>query len=230
MKSVSIVITTWHRPAQLAVTLASIRRQKYPDLEIIVVDPGKDKETFDLCQSADITYIRFAQPTGYGNPSRAINIGLRAAKNDYVILQNAECSHVDVNAIAKMADIVTDNNVVFAHVFARLANGSLHVIYCGPERPEPYFFCGMMARENFMHLRGMDEDFCTPNYDDGDFALRMAKIGLSFVYSGVAVDHQWHPFLATSMEPAKTIFERKKAQMEAGEIGPIRNKIGRAHV
>ena len=80
------------------------------------------------------------QSTTFRNPSLPNNVGIRRSKGDIVILQNAECKHVDPNTIEKLSNAVTDTNVVFAKVMALKPDGSPEVLYCGTENPRAFFF------------------------------------------------------------------------------------------
>jgi GT2 family glycosyltransferase len=80
---VSVVVATYNRPALLAETLASIERQTYPELEIIVVnDAGRDVRDvvarFPRARLLD-------QPENRG-PAVARNRGLAGARGTFVIL------------------------------------------------------------------------------------------------------------------------------------------------
>jgi glycosyltransferase involved in cell wall biosynthesis len=225
----SIVMTTYNRPNQLRNTLESIKRQAYKDLEIIVVDDGVgDAETPAICRAYPVRYFKTTRPlssnNSFRNPSYPNNVGLRQAVGDIVILQNAECKHVDPNTIEKLTGMVTDTNAVFAKVSAFHQNGSFNMIYCGTERPVPFFFCGAIKRSWIEKLRGFDEDFTGAGYDDDDFASRLAKEGVQWVFSGVEVHHQWHPQAGVySWEPMQALFAQKYAAMYAGTIGTARN-------
>lgn len=230
MPKVSIVLTTYNRAPLLSETLKSIKAQAFKDYEIIVVDDGTDPETPALCKSYDLTYIHVGRKGIYRNPVQPINIGLRRASGDIVILQNAECKHSNPNTIELLSGAVNENNVVFALVMDLDPTGKETGIYmCGKLVQRPFFFCGAMKREIFMRLRGMDEDYAdTPGYDDNDFADRLRHEGVNIVFSDVTVQHQWHErsFRDFNYLAAGKIYRAKTAAMAAGKITAIRN-IGR---
>ena len=230
MPKVSIVITTKDRATLLGVTLRSIKDQAFKDYEIIVVDDGTDAETPALCREFSTEYIHVGREGVYRNPAQPINIGLRRATGDVVILQNAECKHVDPATIEKLLLQTSDNNVVFALVMDLDPTGKeTGIYYCGKLVKRPFFFCGAMKRSWFMKLRGMDEDYAaTPGYDDNDFADRLKHEGVNIEYSDIVVHHQWHarPKIDHTYAAAARIYEAKKAAMAAGRISAVRN-IGR---
>lgn len=231
--TVSIVITTFNRNPQLAATLSSIRQQKFAG-EVIVVDDGDQSHGHPsaalVCNAfgAFRIPVRRAASTRFRNPSYPNNVGIRAATGDIVILQNAECKHVDPKTIEKLIGLVTGDNAVFARVIATDEDGSPVMTYCGPDNPRPYFFCGAIRREHLIRLRGFDEDFVGAGYDDDDLADRLAGAGVSFLFSEILVHHQWHPpagEYADALE-MRALYQQKLAAMMRGEIGVERN-IGR---
>ena len=221
---VSIVITTFNRPKLLRRTLASIVRQSYKDFEIVVVDDGTDTETKDVCDAYGAEYIKLRNTTGPRNPAYPNNVGIRKAKGEIIILQNAECEHIDPQTIEKLSGAITDNSVVFAKVLSISQNGTVDCVYCGPESQRPYFFCGAIKKSWFEKLRGMDEDYPVGGYDDNDWADRLKKEGVHFIYSNVVVHHQWHSRAAMPTEAAACeVYQRKTAEMAAGTISTVRN-------
>ena len=225
---ISIVITTYNRANQLRKTFESfVTQPAYKDCEVIVIDDGTDAETPTLCKEYGVEYVHVGRAGVYRNPAQPINIGLRRAQGDIIILQNAECKHSNPNTIELLTSQVTDNNVVFALVIDLLENGEEYgITYCGKLAQRPFFFCGAMKRSWFVKLRGMDEDYPCGGYDDGDFADRLKHEGVKIVYSDVKVHHQWHPRPKYSDKAARQVYEQKTAAMAAGKITAVRN-LGR---
>jgi len=191
---ISLVLTTFNRPSQLLTTLHSIDRQHVGDSEIVVVDDGDDEQTQGICYSFSARYIKLNRPKSnhYRNQARPLNVGIRAAYGEIIILQNAECKHVDPFTIEALAEDVTANNAVFAQVTAMNQDGTRGICYCGPENPRPYFFCGAIRREWLMKLRGFDEDYQGYGWEDDDMADRLRRSGVTFEFTDIEVEHQWH--------------------------------------
>jgi glycosyltransferase involved in cell wall biosynthesis len=223
--NVSIVITTFNRPALLDATLTSINKQGFRNLEIVVVDDGTDEDTQDVCKRHCATYIKLNRPqsTTYSNPALPINVGVRYAKGNIILLQNAECVHADTHTIEKLTKAVTDNNVAFAHVTGLKADGRPDWVYCGKESPRPFFFCGAIKRAWFDKLRGMDEDFVKPSFDDNDFADRLRASGVTFLFTDVKVNHLWHQQLSHNNSESAKLYQEKVSAMAAGKITAMRN-------
>lgn len=226
IKTVSVVITTFFRAALLENTLASITSQKVENLEIVVVDDGNDKETPDICQKYGTTYIRINRPQSnkYRDSCRPANIGVKHAKGSIIILQNAECKHVDPQTIHKLVQAVKEDTVAFAKVTALNADGSEEGVYCGKIAQRPYFFCGAITKVLYEQLRGMDEDYPGGGYDDNDFGDRLRASGVKFDFTDINVIHQYHTHLGyLDIHSAEEMYKNKSRLMKDGIISPIRN-------
>jgi glycosyltransferase involved in cell wall biosynthesis len=224
-ESVSLVMTTFNRPAQINITLESIKAQNQP-IEVVVVDDGDDPNTPIICKKFDVKYVKLNRPRTVlvRTPAYPNNVGIRAAKGDIIILQNAECRHMDPQTIEKLTGAVTDTNAVFARVLSVHANGRERMVYCGKESLRPYFFCGAIKKAWFEKLRGFDEDFTNSGFDDDDFGARLAFSGVTFDFTDVLVHHQWHPSGGKIViEPMKRLFDQKCADMASGKITAVRN-------
>ena len=222
---ISIVMPTYNRPVQLRNTLLSIEQQK-KDVEIVVVDDGNDSDTPIICQSFGTKYIKINRPKTHvaRTPAWPNNVGVRQAQGDIILLQNAECRHIDPNTITRLTSAVSDTNAVLAHVTALNKDGSVFMVYCGVENPRPYFFCGAIKKFWFEKLRGFDEDYADSGYDDDDFAARLKREGVQFEFTDVEVQHQWHePAGVIEIAEAQLMYLQKLGEMQAGRLGTVRN-------
>jgi Glycosyl transferase family 2 len=226
---VSIVLTTFNRPTQLNITLQSISKQNFPNLEIIVVDDGADEKTEGICRSYGAEYIKINRPLTdvVRTPALPNNIGIRHARGDVIILQNAECKHVDPSTIEKLVSSVTDTNVVFAKVYALNPEGQITDLYCGKSNPRPFFFCGAIKKFWLEKIRGFDEEYTDSGYDDDDLGARLQKEGVAFNFTDIEVHHQWHPSGGRiDIGRMQQMYISKCAAMGAGTLGTARN-LGR---
>jgi len=226
---ISIVMTSYNRPRQLLNTLSSISRQfPTPDIlpvpEIVVVDDGDDDRTPGICDAFDARWIRLhrGMSVQYRNQARPLNVGICAAKGEIIILQNAECKHVGSDVVNRLEERVTDSNCVFARVISLKHDGTPGQVYCGPENPRPYFFCGAIRREHFLKLRGFDEDYQGYGYEDDDMADRLLRSGVEFVFTDIEVHHQWHEpagIIDPDMRAGREMLEWKKSTDVVRNLG-----------
>lgn len=217
----SIVMATFNRPYLLGPTLESFRAQSFKDYEIIVVDDGDDKETPTIC--TDLKYVKLNRPqTGYKCQAYPLNVGIRQATGDVLILQNPECKHITPELIEKLSARAADR-AVFASTMALNPDRSEQQWYChGSYNRRPFFFCGALPRAYVERIRGFDEDFKFYGCEDDDFAYRLSDSGVQMEWADdLLVHHQWHP--TNAGEWNSKLYEEKRRQYEAGEIGIVRN-------
>lgn len=219
---------SYRRAHLLRNTLESIKRQNYPDLEIIVCEDGDDGgATRRVCEEYGARYAqrkdRPDQP--YSNPSIPWNIAIRQATGDILILQNPECMHVGEDAIAKLVEPhwLEERVAVFATTAALHPDGRFHQWYCHPKySARPFFFCGSLRREDVWNVGGFDEDFGRQvggyGYDDDFFAFCLSCSGVRFLFTDqVMVHHQWHEGTnCYGLESNQDLFVRKLGEVQSG--------------
>lgn len=217
MKKIVVVMTYFNRPYQLAVTLKSIAKTKYPNFEIVIVDDGSDVPPMkNALTSLPITVLQ-TQGKCWTNPEPAYNAGLvyaMAQKPDVIVLQNAECYHV--GDVLEVAAQVTDANYLsFAcfsidkgstfngHDITRLLMENEHSAtydgqcawYNHPRyRPVAYDFCSAITASNMRQLNGYDERLSSGcGYGDNYLLERIRMLGLRVsIPEYPFVVHQWH--------------------------------------
>lgn len=83
MEKVTAIITTHNRLNLLKQAIDSVRRQTYPDIELIVVDDGSTDGTEAYCRRQPLKYIRVEAAESRGG-NHARNLGIRAAEGKYI--------------------------------------------------------------------------------------------------------------------------------------------------
>ena len=113
---VSIVAAYHNRKNLFLKTLESIKKSKYKDIEVIVVDDGSsdDHRLEDILPKYPfLKLIRLEnKDKWYVNPCVPFNIGFKEAKGDIVIIQNPECIHIG-EVISKASKITEDEYFSF---------------------------------------------------------------------------------------------------------------------
>ncbi len=85
---ISIIIPAYNCEKTIQKCLESLIVQNYPSYEIIIVDDGSTDSTANIC--AGYETVKLIQTTN-GGPSRARNIGVKAAKGDIVAFTDSDC-------------------------------------------------------------------------------------------------------------------------------------------
>lgn len=106
---VSVIICAKDELSNLRKFLPFVLAQEYPDYEVIVVNDGSGDATEDLLSELKKTYPHLRTtfvPAGATNLSTkklALTLGIKAAKNDWLLFTDADCMPEDKHWIARMA-------------------------------------------------------------------------------------------------------------------------------
>ncbi|MFN8284993.1 MAG: glycosyltransferase [Chitinophagales bacterium] len=111
LKSVSIVICAKNETENLQQNLPFILNQNYPDFEVIVVDDGSDERLTMNNERLTIINLNKEEKIGLGK-KYALRKGVEAAKNELILLTDADCQPASANWITEMANCVTDEKKI----------------------------------------------------------------------------------------------------------------------
>ena len=230
---VSIAMGCYRRPMQLRNTLASIRKQTIPVHQIVVTDDGinpDNEQTRLACEEFGAEYyLRPARPADVlANSSIALNISIKKATGDILIIQCPECKYEDKDGVEKLvAPIFVDPMVTtFPRVQALHENGHSFLQWFIHEEHNPRFlnFCQALRLDLALQIGGFDERMQGPGWDDDDFEQRLLAFGATPMRVFTTVSHQWHPGWARGTEwHNKALFEETRDRIAAGEK-PVANE------
>jgi GT2 family glycosyltransferase len=126
---VSVIVTTYNRPELLAITLATIQAQTYPNIEIIVVnDAGRDVAAV----VAGFSRARLLEQPANRGPAAARNRGLAEARGTYATLFDDD-DEMFPDHIAALAGALLQSGLDVAYgqminaIASRLPDGSYQI-------------------------------------------------------------------------------------------------------
>ena len=179
MEFISVVIPCYNSGATLEQTIASVKAQTWPNLEIIVVDDGStEPETCAVLAALEgVKVVR--QPNS--GLSAARNAGFQAASGEYVLPLDAD-DWLEPTALEVMLEALK-SSVCKSFVFCDLqlegeASGVLHNDYNFLEQLSlnqlPY--CLLMPKRLWTSSGGYDESM-RKGYEDWEFNIRLGTLG-----------------------------------------------------
>ena len=177
----SIIVPTYNRPHQIPPLLQSLRRLRYPDCEIIIVDDGStvgDLGQLTLPENARV--VRQAN----GGPAMARNTGARLATGDLLAFTDDDC-RPHPNWLAPFAkqfehtpDALFGGQVVNGLPNNPYAVATQHLIDFLRGDPPVFFPSNNIAigRTRFHTLGGFSESFPLAAGEDRDFCDRANRL------------------------------------------------------
>lgn len=141
----------------------------------------------------DVRLIPYTHKLGF-NPSKALNIGVRNAKYDNIIITSPEVK--PTTQVLEQLSKCLDKNIV-CEVSDQDENGNLAILVSKTYRGDTpaMYFLAMYRKEDIEKINGWDEDFMQGYaYEDNDFGERWKRAGLPFeVREDIKGLHQYHP-------------------------------------
>ena len=96
---ISVIVPAYNSETTMAACLDGLLRQDYENFEIIIVDDGSTDTTAQICRKNSI--IRLIEVSN-GGPSRARNIGAKAATGNIIAFTDSDCI-VEQNWLTELA-------------------------------------------------------------------------------------------------------------------------------
>ena len=196
MELVSVVIPCFNSGDTLQQTLDSVKRQTWPNTEIIVVDDGSsESETINLIDSLrEVTVIR--QPNR-GLPA-ARNVGFRAAGGEYVLPLDSDDWLAPEALMMMLSALKSSPKPDFVFCDTRLEGEAKGVLRKQYNYFEQLFlnqlpYCLLMRKRIWEDVGGYDESM-TNGYEDWEFNIRLGLNG----YHGLALPRPLFHYRVTS--------------------------------
>ena len=109
-KSVSVSVLVWAKNEyeNLVTQLPVLVSQKYPNYELVLIDDASNDETLDLFEEYEKQYqfVKLVKVKNneafWGNKKFALTLGIKAAKNEYLLFTDANCNVTSENWILEM--------------------------------------------------------------------------------------------------------------------------------
>lgn len=140
----------------------------------------------------DVKIIPYTVESGF-NCSKALNIGVRAAKYDHIIITSPEVKP-DTKVLDQLETKLGEN--VICQAFDQAEDGTLSSLVCSTFRADSpaMYFLAMFNKKDIEKINGWDENFMKGYaYEDNDFGERWKRAGIPFsVCDEIKATHQYH--------------------------------------
>lgn len=144
LPAISVIVTSKDSANELAQNLPFILEQDYPEFEVIVVNRGSTDDTDMVLKAAEQKYSRLyhtyvpAEANGINEKKLALTLGIKAAKNDFLLFTEAYCKPCSEHWIREFGkEFIQGKEVILG--FSRL------------EIPKKTGLRGFMLYDNLIH-------------------------------------------------------------------------------
>ncbi|KAB1155070.1 glycosyltransferase [Flavobacterium luteum] len=115
---ISVVVCAKNEAENVAKFVPILAEQDYPDFEIVLIDDASSDETLDLFEAFEKQYsnIRLVKVKNneafWGNKKFALTLGIKAAKNQYLLFTDADCYPISKDWISIMSSQFTPEKTI----------------------------------------------------------------------------------------------------------------------
>lgn len=224
---VSFIILNWNGKDRLKKCLASIKKVKYPKIEIIVVNNGSTDNSKDFLNKyyPDITVVELKKNVGY---PKGKNIGVSRAKGNYILSLDND-TEVTPNFLSPLIkDLESDSTIgiVQPQIRSMIHKDSLDFViafltftgflyyfgymkkYHNKKYLKPVLgysikgACFLISKKDYVSLGGLDESFIS-YVEETDLCHRMWLYGKKVLYEPKSVIYHFGGSDTQRMEQRK---------------------------
>jgi len=227
MKDLTVIMAYRNRERNLKACLTSISRNTYIP-EVIVVDFGSNRNVASFLRKYEWLHVIRVMHRGIFHKSRALNIGIKAAKTKYVCMTDVD-EVFQPNFFEIVRNSLTDNNFIrcktyfldiFPSQFIREFKYKSVLDLAKRrnfKRPHGEGCCHGVNLDWLLSARGYDERYVGWGFEDKDLVLRAEYSGLRMKWvddktSMVHLPHQRDPAYFSEVRRIENekIFKQKR--------------------
>lgn len=195
---VSVIVCAKNEEENVKRFVPLLARQNYPDFEIVLIDDASSDETLEVFEAFEKQYpniklVRVQNNEAFwGNKKFALTLGIKAAKNEYLLFTDADCYPTSDNWIKEMSSQFTQQKTIVLGygAYDKIKNSFLNKLirfetlltatqYFGWARSgKPYMGVGRnlaYKREEFFRTNGFIEHMKIRSGDDDLFINEAAN-------------------------------------------------------
>ncbi|WP_395042972.1 glycosyltransferase [Flavobacterium sp.] len=115
---ISVIVCAKNEAENVAKFIPLLIEQNYPDFEIVLIDDASSDETLDLFeafekQHSNIKLVKVENIEAFwGNKKFALTLGIKAAKNEYLLFTDADCYPTSKDWITQMSSQFTQQKTI----------------------------------------------------------------------------------------------------------------------
>jgi len=194
---ISVIVCAKNEEETVSKFIPILAQQDYPNFEIVLIDDASSDATLDIFEEfeqryANIKLVKVANNEAFwGNKKFALTLGIKAAKNEYLLFTDADCYPVSKNWISEMsANFTLQKSIVLGYSGYEKSGTFLNKIirfetlltavqyFSWSKIGRPYMGVGRnlaYKREEFFRVRGFMDHMKIRSGDDDLFINQAAN-------------------------------------------------------
>ncbi|HJR99618.1 MAG TPA: glycosyltransferase [Flavobacterium sp.] len=195
---ISVIVCAKNEAENVAKFVPLLAEQNYPDFEIVLIDDASIDNTLELFEAFEKQYsnIRLVKVQNneafWGNKKYALTLGIKAAKNEYLLFTDADCFPTSKNWITAMSSQFTLHKTIVLGYggYEKVANSFLNKVirfetvltavqyFSWAKIGHPYMGVGRnlaYKKEEFFNVNGFINHIQVRSGDDDLFINEAAK-------------------------------------------------------
>ena len=195
---ISVIVCAKNEEENVKNFVPLLTQQNYPDYEIVLIDDASSDDTLELFEAFEKQYsnVKLVKVENneafWGNKKFALTLGIKAAKNEYLLFTDADCYPTSTEWIKEMSSQFTlEKTIVLGYgAYEKVKNSFLNKIirfenmltatqyFSWAKLGKPYMGVGRnMAykREEFFKVRGFMDHMKIRSGDDDLFINQAAN-------------------------------------------------------
>lgn len=186
--------------------LNSLQEQSCSDFELLFINQGSDAETNEWLEKLipEYPFIRYYHNHSEGflwNKSNALNIGIKEAKGEYIIVADIDLvfrpDYLDaIGSILKPGLFITHLVYYIPQSFKLNTIKDVTTQLHNDLFEEGFHSACVASKEALMNIKGFDEFYLVWGVEDNDIIKRLEESGQllkQFSAREINIYHQWHP-------------------------------------
>lgn len=128
---ISVIVCAKNEEVNVVKFIPMLSQQEYPDYEIILIDDASSDRTLEIFEAfakeySNVKLVKVSNNEAFwGNKKYALTLGIKAAKNDYLLFTDADCYPISNNWIKEMSSQFTmQKTIVLGYSSYDKINGS----------------------------------------------------------------------------------------------------------
>jgi GT2 family glycosyltransferase len=208
---ISVVIPTFNRRETLENVLPLLAQQTLPSeqYELLLCDSGSTDGTKELISDLNIVNLRHICPDENRGRSGARNVGIRAARGEFVMFTDADIlpspnlleEHLRLHRLRPHSAVVglevqVDTVAEYEQVRDNPYDKGRHMHGRDDKEMSWLFFLTGNAsapRQALLDAGLFDENFTVYGHEDLELGYRLQKAGYPILYNAQAINYHWHP-------------------------------------